>query len=333
MRTLIAGQILVPAAIALLARYEVTDPRRAQRAEHFTLSTLIGAQRQPGAAVLEFLARRLGIAGAPDFDLFAIDLEMDPVRIAGVIKGVVGIMIEDLADVVRAYECDILLLSGRPSRFPAFRDLVLANLPVAPDRIVPMDGYEVGNWYPFRSPDFRIRDPKTTAVVGALLCQICEGIAPGFVMRASEIRMRSTARYIGVMEIDGQILERNCLLANADLDTGSNVVEFTVPMEAPVFLGYRQLPFERWKTTPLYYLYFRRPERVPSLKTPLAVTLARAEARDEDDEAVMEDFRPKEAMDREGEDQIGEVGFRLQTMPFEQGYWLDTGILRTTGRY
>ena len=122
-----------------------------------------------------------------------------------------------------------------------------------------MDRYEVGGWYPFRSLDFLIRDPKTTAAVGALLCQICEGMTRGFVFRASTLRMRSTARFLGIMDSNGQIVERNVLLANADLDMAGGTVELPLTMSGPLLIGFRQLPMERWKTTPLYYLYFRDP--------------------------------------------------------------------------
>ena len=128
---------------------------------------------------------------------------------------------------------------------PAVRDIVLANLPLTPDRIIAMDRYEVGGWYPFRSLDFLIRDPKTTAAVGALLCQICEGMTRGFVFRASTLRMRSTARYLGVMDLDGRIVDRNVVLSNADLDTGANVVGFKVTVGGPLLLGFRQLPLEQ----------------------------------------------------------------------------------------
>ncbi len=336
-RTLMTNQVLMPVAIGLLSAYENVDPRRPSSPEHLRLASLLAEDRWPAAGLLTYLDKAVRAAGGRDFDLLACDLVIDAHEVSGAIHFVVQRMIEDLCDIIRAYDCDVLLLSGRPSRFPAIRDLIFANVPLAANRVVPMDGYEVGQWYPFRSVDFRINDPKTTTAVGAMLCQICEGIAPGFVMRASEIKMRSTARFLGMMETNGQILEQNCYLENADLMSGANVVGFTVPMEAPVFIGFRQLPLERWKTTPLYFLYFKNPERHAGFKTPIAVTLERADPKDEHDEVVMEDFSVAEATDAEGEDVSREIGLRLQTMFMDQqaegGYWLDTGVLRTRGRY
>ncbi len=335
-RALLTTQILVPAALGLLSAYEAVDPRRPSSPEHLRLGSLLAADRQPAPSLLAYLDRAVTAAGGRSFDPLAFDLSMDPGEIAGAVHFVVQHMIEDLCDIIRAYDCDLLLLSGRPSRFPAVRDLIFANLPLAANRVVPMDGYEVGAWYPFRSANYRIDDPKTTTAVGAMLCQICEGYAPGFVMRASAIEMKSTARFIGSMETNGQILEKNCYLENVDLMTEANLVDFEVPMEAPVFIGFRQLPLERWKTTPLYYLYFKNPEKHPHLATPISVTLERAEPLDENDEVVMEDFSVAEASDATGEDVERQIGLRLQTMFMDQqaegGYWLDTGVLRTKGR-
>ena len=64
--------------------------------------------------------------------------------------------------------------------------------------------------------------------------------------------------------------------------------------------------------------------------------LKRRDPKNEADEAAVEDFSVDEVLDAEG----GGVShrpvlLRLQTMPMDQeatgGYWLDTGVIRTTG--
>jgi hypothetical protein len=98
-----------------------------------------------------------------------------------------------------------------------------------------------------------------------------------------------------------------------------------------VLLGFRQLPLERWKTTPLYYVFFTDPAGLARLATPMKLTFERIERKD----ATLEDFRLAEAEDAEGNPRKDKVGFRLQTIPMDQeaagGYWLDTGVLRTIG--
>ncbi|WP_035485783.1 virulence factor SrfB [Geminicoccus roseus] len=330
LRALLVNQLLVPVALALIAAYEQSDPRRPAPPVHRRCLDLLGQDRL-SPPVRQHLLRAAEQAGARGFDLDEIEFTIDAALMGGAVHSVAVGMVEDLCDVIRAYDCDVLLLTGRPSRMPAVRDLVYANLPLSPDRVVPMDRYEVGGWYPFRSLDFLIQDPKTTAAVGALLCRICEGMTRGFVFRASRLKMRSTARFIGAMDLDGRIVARNVLLADADLDTGENVESFTLTMGGPVLLGFRQLPLERWKTTPLYYVYFTDPAGLARLATPLKLTFERIERAD----ATLEDFRLAEVVDAEDRSRRDKVGFRLQTIPMDQeatgGYWLDTGVLRTLG--
>ncbi len=223
----------------------------------------------PSPAARGYIELAAGSGGAGGFSLEQVELVAEPGAMEGVVNSVARGMIEDMCDVIRTYGCDILLLTGRPSRLPIIRDLILSNLPLTPDRVIGMDRYEVGGWYPFRSSSFRIPDPKSTAVVGAMLCQVCEGMARGFVFRASSLKMRSTARHLGIMDLNGQILDRSVLLRNADLDTGANMPDsFRLSLSGPTMIGFRQLPLERWKTSPLYFAYLN-PSRLSDPKNPL----------------------------------------------------------------
>jgi hypothetical protein len=250
-----------------------------------------------------------------------------------VVQATLGPVIADLCEVVWHYDCDVLLLSGRPSRLRAVTDIVLAKSPVPPHRIVGMHRYAVGGWYPFRDANARIEDPKTSAAVGAMLCALAEGRLESFLMRTSQLSMRSTARFIGRMEISGQIRDQGVLLSEVDLEKRPNPgdeVAFTMSFAAPTFLGFRQLPIERWPATPLYALEFANPESVPRMALPLRVKIRRADM-DPDapgQEEKREDFRVEEIEDAEGTAlRRTDVEIRLQTMKSEAGYWRDTGVV------
>jgi hypothetical protein len=253
---------------------------------------------------------------------------MVPEEIAKTVEAVMEAVLSDLCEVVYAYNCDLVLLSGRPSRLPALTEFVKARMPVPPDRVIPMHSYRAGEWYPFGDSKLRVADPKTTAAVGAMLCAVAEGQLEAFSLRTDRLRMRSTAHYIGEMEINGQV--RKELFANIDLDQpGTQQKPCEVELFAPIFLGFRQLPIARWTATPLYYLEFRNPEEASRLPRPLKVTLERRDARREEDrEASLEDFRVVEVVDAEGGPRRNTVvNLRPQTLKSEAGYWLDTGVL------
>ena len=210
-------------------------------------------------------------------------------------------------------------------------------MPVPPHRIVGMHRYAAGSWYPFRDAAGRVDDPKTTAAVGAMLCAVAEGRLEGFLMRTSRLTMHSTARFLGRMELSGQIRKNNVLLQDPDraiapLAPGASPpeVKFTMDFRAPVFLGFRQLDLERWPATRLYVLEYANPDNVPRLNLPLRLTIRRAEVDHEraDAEEMREDFEVEEIVDAEGDPQHRSVvRLRLQTEKNEAGYWRDTGAL------
>ncbi len=81
----------------------------------------------------------------------------------------IGRCLRLLAEVVALYTCDVLLLTGRPARFPGVQALLRHLQPLPASRILPLEGYHTRSWYPFNKRG-RIDNPKSTAAVGAMLC-------------------------------------------------------------------------------------------------------------------------------------------------------------------
>jgi len=158
-----------------------------------------------------------------------------------------------LCEIVHLYHCDVLLLSGRPSCMPGVLALFRRLLPLPPDRIVPLHGYRAGVWYPFHR-DGRISDPKTTAVVGAMICKVGGARRiPNFNFLAHAFKVYSTVRQLG-------LIDQNLVLRNADVyyrdinldDEAYELPETPFEVRARLILGFRQLTSERWPATPLY---------------------------------------------------------------------------------
>ena len=108
-------------------------------------------------------------------------------------------------------------------------------------------------------------------------------------------------------------------------------------MYTPIYLGARQLPLERWTTTPLYRLDFT--DSVAARRAPLQVTFERTEFDDDPErvtsesvlrrEAMREAFTVTEVEDAEGDAmKTTDVRLRLHTLVFEDAYWIDTGLFR-----
>ena len=314
-----AHQIWVPAALAALRLYEA-GADGGPRKHRVPLMELVGSA--PEAPTVRYFEEALGQASAR-LDLADIMIDLDLDAIDETVRAVIGPMMADLAELVHHYGCDVLLISGRPSRLPAVRDALLAKLPVPPDRILAMHRYRVGNWYPFRDVEGRIADPKTTAAVGAMLCALAEGQLEGFMFQSDRLELRSTARFVGEMELSGEIRKEKVFFANLDLDDPRAALpSHSFDFYAPVFIGFRQLPVERWPATPLYRLGFATSDAMARARErlPYKVTLERVSEEDE------EDFRIVEITDREqGPVLPRELELRLQTLKTADGHWLDTG--------
>ena len=335
LRRQLIAQILEPIGLAILHGYERITERSMSEILRATVGELL--QGRDVAAPLRYLEQKAAQAGASRFNLRDVEIVAFAPRLDAVVQAALGPILADLCEVIYAFDCDWLLLSGRPSRMRAITDLVLAKMPVPPHRIVGMHHYGAGSWYPFRDPAGRVKDPKTTAAVGAMLCAVAEGRLEGFLMRTSRLAMRSTARFLGRMELSGQILKSNVLLHDPDREmvpvapgAAPPEVKFTMDFRAPVFLGFRQLDLERWPATRLYVLEYANPDNVPRLKLPLHLTIQRAEIDPEsaDAEEKREDFEIAEILDADNDPQHRSVvRLRLQTERSEAGYWRDTGAL------
>lgn len=321
--------VLVPASLGLLGAYE--SVAMGQQGELFRRP--LGSFTSPGVIVpdrvMRFIEEAAADAGALAFRVADVELVANVRQIEDTVRGVIGQILGDYCEVIHAYDCDVVLLSGRPSRLPAVQAAIMGKMPVPTDRIVPMHRYLVGPWYPFRSPTGRVDDPKTTAAVGAVLCAMAEGHLESFLLRVSKLKMRSTARFIGEMEISGQILNNKIHLKNVDLDVKKKrgVDEsFQLKFYGPIFIGFRQLPLERWPATPLYHMKFSNPDTASKMALPLTVTVARMDSEDGAEENkerfVIEDVTGANDDNMRPTD----VTLRFQTLKSEAGYWLDTGV-------
>ncbi len=269
--------------------------------------------------------------GIADWSLADLEITVKRSEVDAVIHDVMQKPISDLCEVVGYLGCDVLLLSGRPSRLPALRDLVRETMVVPPSRLISMHEFEVGSWYPYRDPvTNRIKDPKSTAAVGAMLCSLADSKIVNFMVYTQDIMMSSTARFIGQI-VDDAIPAEGVLFSEQGGEE-----EATLELFAPTFLGFRQLPHSRWTTTVLYRLDFANDQAARRPK-PFKVTLERREF-DTDPESTEEALRAEALKEgllvAEVEDNHGDgakredVSLRLHTLGMENDYWLDTGAFR-----
>ncbi|WP_227268350.1 virulence factor SrfB [Roseobacter weihaiensis] len=290
--------------------------------------------------VLQYLERAAADCGAEGWRLADMVLSTSREDVDAISREVFQKVLSNMCEVIDHLGCDIVLLTGRPSRLPAVRSIVEEMLVVPPHRLISMHKYKTGRWYPFRDPiTQRIGDPKSTVAVGGMLITLSESRIPNFKVTTEAFQMRSTARFIGEMDRNGQILRERVLFSDIDLDKKgrSGDQTATLQMFSPVHIGARQLDLERWTTTPLFRLDFANTgaQQRPS---PIQVTLEKDEGDDDEAqtsvaklrrESLREAFKISELLDGEGDEmKPSDLSLKLQTLGFDDDYWIDTGVYR-----
>lgn len=324
------SQIAIPIGLAILSEYEGFDPFRATDTRSLSYSDVFSADKEPPVRVLQFFENKVIERGGVDFVLRDLVFPVNVNAIAKTVGEVLNLAFSAMCEAIRAYDCDLLLLSGRPSRLPVVLELIRASVPLTPDRIVPLHRYRVGDWYPFRDAAHRIKDPKTTAAVGAMIGAIARGRLPQFGFRSDLLTPKSTTRIIGKSDTEGRIRKEDEYYTNVNLDDPDYLFEGPgIPFNNTMVIGFRQLPIARWPATQLYVLDFADDESANRLRahTPLNVELSRVTRGRKG--AVGETLEIARVTNKDGEEVSNRrLSIRLQTLRNDEGYWIDTGAIR-----
>lgn len=118
---------------------------------------------QPNERVISDFKQRMGI------DISTLSWEYDKEFVAEIITKEFEPLLKKIAAIFYAYACDIILLSGRPSSLPAIRNIFLKYYPVSPNRLIALNNYYVGDWYPFCQNTGYITNPKTIVAMGGVI--------------------------------------------------------------------------------------------------------------------------------------------------------------------
>jgi hypothetical protein len=332
LRKVFVSRILTPIALHLLSQYETAANLVNDVRDQVTFRSILRDHADTLQRAIRFFEDPIHAAGATEFSLLDVEIGLDFDRLGSTIQSVMGDIIAIMCEVIHKFDCDVLLLTGRPSCFPMIRDLVLRYLPIAPHRLIFMHEYKVGKWYPFVGRNGKIDDPKTTVVVGALICALAENRKiRDFPLRGGGFSIKSTARYIGRLLGADTIRTEDVIFSRETKAVATESNQLVV--SAPMFLGFRQLKLDRWPGTPLFFLDLAEdhPAR-RSAPMPWLVTFRRNEPLADDpvakQELDLENLWVDRVVDQTGNDVSKDlVRIRLQTMRNVEGYWLDTGTV------
>lgn len=295
----------------------------------FKISDVFEEFGTPESGLIEYLNSFISNkTGIPNYDFQQIGIHVEEPSVNAGIRDVMGDVLEQMSYLITYFDCDILLLSGRPCRLPEINNIISSTLNFSMDIIVNLGDYRFGNWYPFANPSGYVNDPKSTVCVGALIAYLNEiSRLPSMRFDLSNLdKIGSTAKYLGVINFN----QGKGFIKDADVIFSPNKNEETLKFYGePISIGMRQLGSEDWIATSLYAFDFRDDERKTKVckdyKLPFKLKFTKNSSQGE--------FFSKE--DIEIEDATGlpidshNFEFLLRTSSTELVHWKDSGSFIT----
>ena len=171
-------------------------------------------------------------------------------------------LLKKIATIMYSYSCDIVLLSGRPSSLAPIRNIFLKYYSVSPNRLILLNNYYVGHWYPFSNNTGFITNPKTIVAIGALIGFYATSLAnlDRFVIDKSKLdnKLKSVINYIEASR-EGQPIE---YFITPEKSSGELMVS-----SLPTKLNVRQLGVASYPSSILTHLSWqKKSDKRPSRK-------------------------------------------------------------------
>lgn len=292
---------------------------------------------QPNQRVIDDFKRRMGI------DITSLTWEYNKEFVADIISKEFEPLLKKIATMFFAYSCDVILLSGRPSSLPAIRNIFLKYYPVSPNRLITLNNYYVGDWYPFCQNTGYITNPKTIVAMGGVIGHYASEYSnlDKFSINLEKLKsnLKSTVNYIEASR-DGQPIE---YLITPDKLQG----ELTVS-RIPDILNVRQFGLTSYPSRALYSIDFNYMKLVNKIRNKAldngnnpSDAAVQSMANDE-----VEGFKKrmpfKITIDRDPEDKENltissiedrngvelsdsSIEIHIQSLGVDDQYWLDSG--------
>ena len=230
-------QVLQPIASLLLEKL------RQGQEEHTITFDEIFPGAKPALSLLDFFAEQMG------FRFEDIVIRFSPAFLNEIIRRVFEPSMRKWAALFHQYQCDIVLISGRPCSLRQMRQLMQRLYPVSPDRLISMSTYRVGSWYPGSTTIGHFKDNKSMVAVGALIAYLAEnGKLPEFRLSTDLLKSKvlPTTDYIGIINTHTGTLDS--FLSPKVNEKDKDVTVF------PISIGAKQIDIDGYPSCLMYVL-------------------------------------------------------------------------------
>jgi len=212
---------------------------------------------KPTERVIEHFKNHFG------FGIEDLQWNYDKDIVSKIVENTFDTLVGKISTILSYYGCDIVLLSGRPTSLKPLADLFLKYYAVSPNRLITLNNYRIGTWYPFHDGKGFFKDAKSIVAVGAMIGNYAStrGCLDGFSLDLSELikKMLPTTEYFAVSEDKEAFIKPE--LNNATIEV----------VQLPQRIWTRQLNSPAYPTRPFYMLDFKRDKIEERMKNKLGL--------------------------------------------------------------
>lgn len=282
---------------------------RTHRPSHLYTFDDFFPETRPSQHILDAFAHHFG------FRFEELSWRYNPLEVGNVVKAAMEPLMKQLAVVLYAQRCDIIVLAGRPTSLDVITELFVKYVPVSPDRLIRLNDYRVGSWFPTADGQGYFYDQKAMVAVGAMVAYTASHSGlDGLVIDLSKMitAMKPTAYYMGLYNSQRQQVEKSLLTPEKSTATITSSV-------FPVFIGCKQFDSRIYQARPIYAIYNH------SNRNTLNITLSRS-FHDNREELTIEEVTDADS------NTLPKTSIEIvqQSLVDDGKYWLDKGVFELT---
>jgi len=282
------------------------------------------------------------------FEFESLQWQYERKVVSSIIEKTFDSLIGKISSLFSYYDCDIVLISGRPASLKPLTDVFLKYYAISPNRLKSMNDYRVGRWYPedkrykFIDGNGKFTNPKSIITTGAMIGHIAEnGGLNGFNLNLKELKEKLVSKTNFFGKLNAQFEYSETIISP---DNNQATLEVS---SLPLRIGVRQIDIAAYPSRPFYTLdfnEFKLEDRVKGRFEPPYNKNAIQSGIDAEKEKIrknmplkiiisrdmntdIELLRIEEILEKEGK-QINTNFFNLQVQSMSEvdDFWLDSGI-------
>lgn len=300
--------------------------------EVYTYEELFAAN-PPAKELLTYFSKHFG------FDFSDLTWRFSSNKVNSIINTVFGKLINQVSQIMAKLNCDLVILSGRPTGFHEITRLFNKFHPVAPNRFINLNNYWIGRWYPFANENGFINDSKTAVTIGSLISNLGGSQnrlgAIRFNNELLKLKLISTADFVGNIQHN--------TIAQPLLTPKKNETVVTIHT-LPFYLGLKRINAADFPSRIFYSISFNHEkiseilgkrsafeatkinDAVEDFKSKLRKRLPFKATLSRDFERDKEHLILEEIQDNEGNEiSKSNIQIMVQSLNNEDGFWLDSG--------